>query len=134
LKQTSRKTVYGKQIDAYQGRAARRTGMLASGFEPAMLEGMVTCEILIAAVDPATRGGIARTLAGASYNVRTTGTAAILWCWLQARKGDLVIVEATLPDEDTFELLPRIKKLRPTLPAIILGTNGSYSRASIWRR
>jgi two-component system, NtrC family, nitrogen regulation response regulator GlnG len=90
---------------------------------------MVRREILVADVDPVTRAAVARALVGAGYNVRTTGTAATLWRWLQARVGDLVVAEAALPDEDTFDLMPRIKKLRPTLPAIIMSATGGLTNA-----
>ncbi len=90
---------------------------------------MVRPEILVADVDPMTRAAIARALVSAGYHVRTTGTAATLWRLLQARVGDLVVAEAALPDEDTFKLMPRIKKLRPALPAIIMGAQGGLTSA-----
>ncbi|HEY8163259.1 MAG TPA: sigma-54 dependent transcriptional regulator [Methylocystis sp.] len=90
---------------------------------------MVRPEILVADVDPLTRAAIARALVNAGYRVRTTGTAATLWRLVQARVGDLVVAEAALPDEDTFELMPRLKKLRPALPAIIMSAQGGLSSA-----
>ena len=52
-------------------------------------------------------------LGRAGYDVRTTGTAAGLWRWVAAGDGNLVITDVVLPDENGFDLIPRIKRLRP---------------------
>ena len=69
--------------------------------------------ILVADDDTAIRTVVSQALSRAGYDVRTTGTAASLWRWVQAGDGDLVITDVVMPDENAFELLPRIKKLRP---------------------
>ena len=40
----------------------------------------------------------------------STGNAATLWRWVAAGEGDLVITDVVMPDENAFDLLPRIKK------------------------
>ena len=35
-------------------------------------------------------------------------------------QGDLVITDVVMPDDNAFELLPRIKRLRPDLPIIVM--------------
>jgi two-component system, NtrC family, nitrogen regulation response regulator GlnG len=42
--------------------------------------------------------------------VRSTGNAATLWRWVSQGEGDLVITDVVMPDENAFDLLPRIKK------------------------
>ena len=49
-------------------------------------------------------------LSRAGYEVRSTGTAATLWRWVSQGEGDLVITDVIMPDENAFDLLPRISK------------------------
>ncbi len=70
-----------------------------------------------------------RRLSRAGYEVRTTGTAATLWRWVQSGEGDLVVTDVVMPDENAFELLPRIKKLRPELPIIVMSAQNTFMTA-----
>ncbi|HXL49730.1 MAG TPA: nitrogen regulation protein NR(I), partial [Xanthobacteraceae bacterium] len=63
------------------------------------------------------------------YDVRTTGNAATLWRWVAEGDGDLVITDVVMPDENAFDLLPRIKKLRPELPVIIMSAQNTFMTA-----
>jgi DNA-binding NtrC family response regulator len=56
-------------------------------------------------------------LSRAGYEVRSTSNARTLWRWVSQGEGDLVITDVVMPDENAFDLLPRIKKLRPELPS-----------------
>jgi two-component system nitrogen regulation response regulator GlnG len=85
--------------------------------------------ILVADDDTAIRTVVSQALARAGYDVRTTGTAASLWRWVQAGDGDLVITDVVMPDENAFELLPRIKKLRPNLPIIVMSAQNTFMTA-----
>ena len=85
--------------------------------------------ILVADDDTAIRTVVSQALARAGYDVRTTGTAASLWRWVQAGDGDLVITDVVMPDENAFELLPRIKKLRPDLPIIVMSAQNTFMTA-----
>jgi two-component system, NtrC family, nitrogen regulation response regulator GlnG len=86
-------------------------------------------EILIADDDAAIRTVVAQALSRAGYEVRTTGTAATLWRWVQSGDGDLVVTDVVMPDENAFELLPRIKKLRPELPIIVMSAQNTFMTA-----
>ena len=86
-------------------------------------------EILVADDDAAIRTVVAQALSRAGYEVRTTGTAATLWRWVQAGEGDLVVTDVVMPDENAFELLPRIKKLRPELPIIVMSAQNTFMTA-----
>ena len=73
---------------------------------------MATGNILIADDDAAIRTVLSQALSRAGYDVRTTGNAATLWRWVQSGEGDLVITDVIMPDENAFELLPKMKKAR----------------------
>jgi two-component system, NtrC family, nitrogen regulation response regulator GlnG len=90
---------------------------------------MTTGHILVADDDAAIRTVLSQALARAGYEVRVTATAAALWRWVQAGEGDLVITDVVMPDENAFELLPRIKKLRPDLPIIVMSAQNTFMTA-----
>jgi len=76
--------------------------------------------VLIAEDDSGIRTVLARALARQGYEVQTTGTASGLWRWVEEGRGEVVITDVRLPDEDALDLLPRIRKLRPDLPVIVM--------------
>jgi two-component system, NtrC family, nitrogen regulation response regulator GlnG len=90
---------------------------------------MATGNILIADDDAAIRTVLSHALSRAGYDVRTTGNAATLWRWVQSGEGDLVITDVVMPDENAFELLPKIKKLRPNLPIIVMSAQNTFMTA-----
>ncbi|HMF06317.1 MAG TPA: nitrogen regulation protein NR(I) [Methylocella sp.] len=90
---------------------------------------MATGNILIADDDTAIRTVISQALSRAGYEVRTTGNAATLWRWVQSGEGDLVITDVIMPDENAFELLPKMKKLRPNLPIIVMSAQNTFMTA-----
>ena len=67
--------------------------------------------ILVADDDAAIRTVLNQALSRAGYEVRSTGNAATLWRWVSQGEGDLVITDVVMPDENAFDLLPRIKKV-----------------------
>jgi two-component system, NtrC family, nitrogen regulation response regulator GlnG len=85
--------------------------------------------ILVADDDAAIRTVLSQALSRVGYEVRTTGTAATLWRWVQAGDGDLVITDVVMPDDNAFELLPRMKKLRPELPIIVMSAQNTFMTA-----
>jgi two-component system nitrogen regulation response regulator GlnG len=85
--------------------------------------------ILIADDDSAIRTVLNQALGRAGYDVRTTGTAAGLWRWVAAGDGNLVITDVVLPDESGFDLLPRIKRLRPDLPVVVMSAQNTILTA-----
>jgi two-component system, NtrC family, nitrogen regulation response regulator GlnG len=90
---------------------------------------MATGNILIADDDAAIRTVLSQALSRAGYDVRTTGNAATLWRWVQSGEGDLVITDVIMPDENAFELLPKMKKLRPNLPIIVMSAQNTFMTA-----
>jgi two-component system nitrogen regulation response regulator GlnG len=90
---------------------------------------MATGNILVADDDAAIRTVLSQALSRAGYEVRVTGNAATLWRWVQAGEGDLIITDVVMPDENAFDLLPRIKKLRPDLPIIVMSAQNTFMTA-----
>src|ERR1700761_2017632 len=85
--------------------------------------------ILVADDDAAIRTVLNQALSRAGYEVRSTGNAATLWRWVSQGEGDLVITDVVMPDENAFELLPRIKKVRPDLPIIVMSAQNTFMTA-----
>jgi len=85
--------------------------------------------ILIADDDAAIRTVLNQALGRAGYDVRTTGTAAGLWRWVTAGDGNLVITDVILPDENGFDLIPRIKRVRPELPIVVMSAQNTILTA-----
>ena len=85
--------------------------------------------ILVADDDSAIRTVLNQALGRAGYDVRTTGTAAGLWRWVQGGEGNLVITDVVLPDENGFDLIPRIKRVRPDLPIVVMSAQNTILTA-----
>jgi len=85
--------------------------------------------ILVADDDAAIRTVLNQALSRAGYEVRSTSNAATLWRWVSQGEGDLVITDVVMPDENAFDLLPRIKKVRPELPVIIMSAQNTFMTA-----
>jgi two-component system, NtrC family, nitrogen regulation response regulator GlnG len=90
---------------------------------------MTAATILVADDDSAIRTVLHQALARAGYNVRTTGTAAGLWKLIAAGEGSVAITDVVLPDESGFDLIPRIKRLRPELPVLVMSAQNTLLTA-----
>ena len=85
--------------------------------------------ILIADDDAAIRTVLNQAMARAGYSPRATGNAATLWRWVSEGQGDVVITDVIMPDENAFDLIPRIKKVRPDLPVIVVSAQNTLMTA-----
>ncbi len=85
--------------------------------------------VLIADDDTAIRTVLNQALARAGYAPRATGNAATLWRWVSQGEGDVVITDVVMPDENAFDLIPRIKKARPELPIIVMSAQNTLMTA-----
>ncbi len=90
---------------------------------------MPTGTILVADDDAAIRTVLNQALSRAGYTVRLTSNAATLWRWVSSGDGDLVVTDVVMPDENVFDVLPRIKKLRPELPVIVMSAQNTFMTA-----
>lgn len=85
--------------------------------------------VLVADDDSAIRTVLNQALSRAGYEVRITSNAATLWRWVAAGEGDVVVSDVVMPDDNLFELLPRMKKMRPDLPVIVMSAQNTFMTA-----
>jgi two-component system nitrogen regulation response regulator GlnG len=90
---------------------------------------MPASSILVADDDSAIRTVLNQALSRAGYEVRSTSNATTLWRWVSQGDGDLVITDVVMPDENAFDLLPRIKKVRPDLPIVVMSAQNTFMTA-----
>jgi two-component system nitrogen regulation response regulator GlnG len=85
--------------------------------------------ILVADDDAAIRTVLNQALSRVGHEVRVTSNASTLWRWVSSGDGDLVITDVVMPDENIFDLLPRMKKARPDLPVIVMSAQNTFMTA-----
>jgi DNA-binding response OmpR family regulator len=81
--------------------------------------------VLVVEDDTAIRRGLADSLAFAGYGVLECGDGREARRVLLGAELDLVLLDVMLPGCDGFELLPEIRKNRPTLPVIFVTARGA---------
>jgi two-component system nitrogen regulation response regulator GlnG len=85
--------------------------------------------VIVADDDAAIRTVVGQALTRAGYDVRSASNAAMLWRFVQSGEGDLVITDVMMPDENAFDLIPRIRKLRPELPIVVMSAQNTFMTA-----
>ena len=90
---------------------------------------MANSTILVADDDAAIRTVLNQALSRAGYQVRVTSNAATLWRWVSEGEGDLVITDVVMPDENAFDLMPRIRRQREGLPIIVMSAQNTFMTA-----
>ncbi|MEQ9331826.1 nitrogen regulation protein NR(I) [Thalassobaculum sp.] len=85
--------------------------------------------ILIADDDRAIRTVLSQALTRLGHEVKSTGTAAGLWQWVEDGEGDLVITDVVMPDENGLDMLPRIRRARPDLRVIVMSAQNTLLTA-----
>jgi len=85
--------------------------------------------ILIADDDRAIRTVLSQALTRLGHDVKSTGTAAGLWQWVEDGEGDLVITDVVMPDENGLDMLPRIRRARPELRVIVMSAQNTLLTA-----
>ncbi|MEX1035632.1 MAG: nitrogen regulation protein NR(I) [Sneathiella sp.] len=85
--------------------------------------------ILVADDDQSIRTVLEQALARANYVVRSTGNAATLYNWALEGIGDIILTDVVMPDENGLDLLPRIKKIRPDLPVVVMSAQNTLLTA-----
>jgi two-component system nitrogen regulation response regulator GlnG len=86
-------------------------------------------KILIADDDASIRLVLSQAFTRLGYQVRATGNAATLLKWVSDGEGDLVVTDVVMPDENVFNVLPRIRKQRPKLPIIVMSAQNNLITA-----
>ena len=90
---------------------------------------MPDATILVADDDLAIRTVLSEALSRAGYQVHTTSNASTLWTWVTEGEGDLVLTDVVMPDGDGLELLPRMRRVRPDLPIIVMSARNTLATA-----
>ena len=85
--------------------------------------------ILLADDDSSIRTVLNQALGRVGYEVRATGNASTLWRWVSQGEGDLIITDVVMPDENAFDLIPRIKRARPDLPIVVMSAQNTFKTA-----
>ena len=85
--------------------------------------------ILIADDDKTIRTVLTQAFTRAGCKVHATSSLITLMRWVGNGKGDLVISDVMMPDGNGLENLPHIKKLRPSLPVIIISAQNTIVTA-----
>jgi two-component system, NtrC family, nitrogen regulation response regulator GlnG len=88
-----------------------------------------TKKILIADDDASIRLVLSQAFTRLGYQVRATGNATTLLKWISDGEGDLVVTDVVMPDENIFNVLPRIRKERPKLPVIVMSAQNTLITA-----
>jgi two-component system, NtrC family, nitrogen regulation response regulator GlnG len=86
-------------------------------------------KILIADDDSSIRLVLSQAFSRLGYQVRATGNATTLLKWVSDGEGDLVVTDVVMPDENVFDVLPRIRKERPKLPVIVMSAQNTLLTA-----
>jgi two-component system, NtrC family, nitrogen regulation response regulator GlnG len=85
--------------------------------------------VLLADDDAAIRMVLNQALTRAGYEVRPTGNISTMWNWVSRGEGDILITDVAMPDGNAFEVMPKIKKLRPELPMIVMSAQNTFMTA-----
>src|SRR5690606_5171995 len=72
---------------------------------------------------------LSQALTRAGYEVRPTGNISTMWNWVSRGEGDVLITDVALPDGNAFEVMPKIRKLRPELPMIVMSAQNTFMTA-----
>jgi two-component system nitrogen regulation response regulator GlnG len=86
-------------------------------------------KILIADDDSSIRLVLSQAFTRLGYQVRATGNASTLLKWAEDGEGDLILTDVMMPDENVFNVLPRIRKERPKLPIIVMSAQNTLLTA-----
>src|SRR6478609_8721625 len=85
--------------------------------------------VMLADDDAAIRMVLNQALTRAGYEVRPTGNLSTMWNWVSRGEGDLLITDVAMPDGNAFDIMPKIKKLRPDLPMIVMSAQNTFMTA-----
>ncbi|UWQ12896.1 sigma-54 dependent transcriptional regulator [Aliiroseovarius sp. M344] len=85
--------------------------------------------VLVADDDRTIRTVLTQALTRAGCRVHATGSMVTLMRWVEDGRGDAVISDVVMPDGNGLEALPRIAKLRPNLPVIVISAQNTIMTA-----
>jgi two-component system, NtrC family, nitrogen regulation response regulator GlnG len=85
--------------------------------------------VLVADDDRTIRTVLTQALTRAGCKVHATSSLMTLMRWVEEGKGDLVISDVIMPDGNGLDALPRISRIRPGLPVIVISAQNTIMTA-----
>lgn len=85
--------------------------------------------VLVADDDRTIRTVLTQALTRAGCKVHATASLMTLMRWVEEGKGDLVISDVMMPDGNGLEALPRIARIRPGMPVIVISAQNTIMTA-----
>ncbi|MEO6301001.1 MAG: response regulator [Paracoccaceae bacterium] len=85
--------------------------------------------VLVADDDRTIRTVLTQAFTRAGCKVHATSSLMTLMRWVEEGKGDLVISDVIMPDGNGLEALPRISRIRPGLPVIVISAQNTIMTA-----
>jgi two-component system, NtrC family, nitrogen regulation response regulator GlnG len=85
--------------------------------------------VLVADDDRTIRTVLTQALTRAGCKVHATSSLMTLMRWVEEGKGDLVISDVIMPDGNGLDALPRITRMRPGLPVIVISAQNTIMTA-----
>ncbi|SEB93184.1 response regulator [Rhodobacter sp. 24-YEA-8] len=85
--------------------------------------------VLVADDDRTIRTVLTQALTRAGCKVHATSSLMTLMRWVEEGKGDLVISDVIMPDGNGLDALPRIARMRPGLPVIVISAQNTIMTA-----
>lgn len=85
--------------------------------------------VLVADDDRTIRTVLTQALTRAGCKVHATSSLQTLMRWVEDGKGDLVISDVVMPDGNGLQQIPKIAKLRPDLPVIVISAQNTIMTA-----
>lgn len=85
--------------------------------------------VLVADDDRTIRTVLTQALTRAGCKVHATSSLITLMRWVEEGKGDLVISDVVMPDGNGLEALPKISRMRPGLPVIVISAQNTIMTA-----
>lgn len=90
---------------------------------------MKNVKIIVADDDKAIRLVLETALKRSGFEVTTAENAAGLWSLVQENFADLIITDVVMPDENAFDLIPKIRKINPDVPIIVMSAQNTLMTA-----
>ncbi|MCB1367492.1 MAG: response regulator [Rhodobacteraceae bacterium] len=85
--------------------------------------------VLVADDDRTIRTVLTQAFIRAGCKVHATASLVTLLRWVEEGRGDLVISDVIMPDGNGLETLPKISRLRPDLPVIVISAQNTIMTA-----
>ena len=85
--------------------------------------------IIIADDDKSIRTVLGQALTRAGCRVKLTGTISTLWKWIEDGEGDVIVVDVMMPDGDTLDILPVLRRKRSDTPIVVMSAVNTVSTA-----